>query len=168
VNLNDFNALPSAEAQIELERCCGASRWVTAMDARRPFRTVTELFDAAGEIWRALAESDWLEAFTHHPRIGDVDALRKRFAATRAWAAGEQAGAANAAEMTLRALADGNAEYEARFGYIFIICATGKSADEMLEFLHTRLPNEPAREIRIAAFEQQKITQIRLEKLLAS
>jgi 2-oxo-4-hydroxy-4-carboxy-5-ureidoimidazoline decarboxylase len=166
--LSRLNEWPVGEAREELRRCCGASRWVDAMTTRRPFRDREALLVVADEVWWGLEESDWREAFAHHPKIGDADALRSRFASTRQWAAGEQAGAGTATEETLIALAAGNRAYEHRFGYIFIVCASGKSADEMLSLLRARLPNDPRDEIRIAAAEQARITRIRLEKLLAS
>ena len=166
--LSRLNEGPAGEARVELERCCGASRWAEAMIARRPFRDRETLLAAADEVWWGLEESDWREAFAHHPKIGDADALRARFASTRQWAAGEQAGVRSATEETLVALADGNRAYEDRFGFIFIVCATGKTADAMLSLLRARLANDPRDEIRIAAAEQAKITRVRLEKLLAS
>jgi 2-oxo-4-hydroxy-4-carboxy-5-ureidoimidazoline decarboxylase len=166
--LQRLNALPGEEAREALRRCCGASRWVDTMAARRPFPDERALFDAADEVWARLGPADWSEAFAHHPRIGDREALRERFAATRQWAAGEQSGVSAASEDVLDALARGNRDYEARFGHIFIVCATGKGADEMLSLLRQRLRNSPEVEGRIAAAEQAKITRIRLEKLLAS
>jgi 2-oxo-4-hydroxy-4-carboxy-5-ureidoimidazoline decarboxylase len=163
----ELDALSEAAATEVLRRCCGASRWVAAMVAARPFRSVEGLFLAADGAWELCSPTDWLEAFAHHPRIGDIEGLRRKFADTAAWAAGEQAGAAQADEATLAALAAGNATYEARFGHIFIVCATGKRADEMLTMLNARVANEPEAEARIAAAEQHKITRIRLEKLLA-
>ena len=121
---------------------------------------------AAEAAWERTEERDWLEAFSHHPRIGGKDALREKFAATVAWAKGEQAGASAASEALLDALATGNAEYEAKFGRIFIVCATGKSAVEMLDLLKSRLSNDAGTEIRLAVREQGKITKIRLEKLI--
>ena len=115
----------------------------------------------------ASRETDWREAFTHHPKIGDVDALREKFASTAAWAAGEQGAVRQASEATLQGLKAGNEAYEQHFGYIFIVCATGKSADEMLALLQARLPHSPAEEIHVAMAEQAKITRLRLEKLLA-
>ena len=113
-----------------------------------------------------MDSADILEAFEHHPRIGaDIEALRKKFAATASLSESEQASVVHASEQTLVALRDGNREYEQRYGHIFIVCATGKSAEEMLEFLHARMDNEPENELRIAAAEQAKITQIRLEKI---
>jgi 2-oxo-4-hydroxy-4-carboxy-5-ureidoimidazoline decarboxylase len=135
------------------------------MTARRPFRHEADLFGAADQIWRGLTRADWLEAFASHPKIGDLDSLRTKFATTGAWAAGEQAGVAGAAEAVLQSLADGNAAYEAKFGYIFIVCASGKTAEEMLALLRQRLVNDPDEELRIAAAEQMKITCSRLAKL---
>ncbi len=109
---------------------------------------------------------DILEAFSHHPRIGDVDSLRKKFATTADWATSEQSGAQAASEAVLRDLAQGNRDYEARFGHIFIVCATGKSAAEMLALLRARIDHAPDVELRIAAAEQEKIAHLRLDKLL--
>lgn len=117
--------------------------------------------------WNELSEADWREAFTHHPKIGDVNSLKEKFVSTSAWAEGEQGAVKAASQATLEALAAGNAEYEKKFGYIFIVCATGKSADEMLALLQARLPNKPAAEILSAMGEQDKITRLRLEKLIA-
>jgi 2-oxo-4-hydroxy-4-carboxy-5-ureidoimidazoline decarboxylase len=164
--LRRLNDLPAAEARDELLRCCGSSRWAEAMTAKRPCADAPALFEAAERVWWGLEPADWREAFAHHPRIGDREALRARFAATREWAAGEQAGVGSASEDVLTALAEGNAAYESRFGYIFIVCATGRTAPEMLALLRERLPHEAQDELRIAAGEQAKITRLRLEKLL--
>ena len=166
--LRRLNERAATEAREELLRCCGSSRWAEAMTARRPFPDEAALHAAAEDVWWILGEADWREAFAHHPKIGDQDALRARFASTRTWAAGEQSGVASASEDVLTALAEGNQAYEDRFGYIFIVCATGKTAPEMLAWLRERLPHSPPDEIRIAAGEQAKITRLRLEKLLAS
>lgn len=166
MTIEELNRLSEPEAQAVLERCCGASAWVTAMCGARPFAGRDDLMAKADAAASRLTREDWLEAFGHHPRIGDLDALRARFASTAAWAAGEQRGAAGAPDDVLRALAEGNREYEARFGYIFIVCATGKRADEMLAMLRERMDNPPGRELGIAVEEQMKITRIRLEKLL--
>jgi 2-oxo-4-hydroxy-4-carboxy-5-ureidoimidazoline decarboxylase len=165
VNVEALNALPDVEAQAAFLRCCGSTRWVQQMAARRPFGNGSELLAAAGEIWWGLTEADWLEAFAAHPKIGDLDALRRRFAATAAWSTEEQAGMAGASEAILQALAEGNRQYEVRFGHIFIVCASGKSAEEMLMLLRQRLNNTPPAELRIAAGEQDKITRLRLERL---
>jgi 2-oxo-4-hydroxy-4-carboxy-5-ureidoimidazoline decarboxylase len=135
------------------------------MARARPFESEAALLEAAEGIWWGLSKDDWLEAFGSHPRIGDVNTLRARFAATAAWASREQAGVDGAAESVLNDLARGNRQYEERFGYIFIVCATGKTAEEMLEMLRQRLDNNPEAEIKLAAGEQMKITRIRLEKI---
>jgi len=165
--LSHLDALLEAEARAAFLRCCGSQRWAAAMSRGRPYRDAASLFEAAEAHWNELGREDWLEAFRHHPRIGDRDALRARFAPTRAWAAAEQAGAGAADEAVLEALATGNRRYEARFGHIFIVCATGQSAPEMLAQLEARLHNDPDRELPIAAAEQAKITRLRLQKLLA-
>lgn len=138
------------------------------MAQRFPFQNEEELFTVAEEIWFKLLPNDWLEAFAHHPKIGDMNSLRAKFANTQQWAASEQAGVNTASEAVLHALAEGNAAYENKFGYIFIVCATGKSAEEMLAILQARLPNDHATELYLAAVEQSRITRIRLEKLLSA
>jgi 2-oxo-4-hydroxy-4-carboxy-5-ureidoimidazoline decarboxylase len=150
------------EAQKLLRTCCGATHWVNRMLARRPFGSLTALLTAAREEWFRLAPEDWREAFSHHPKIGDRDALRQRFAGTGHISEKEQEGVNSASDEVLTRLADGNREYEERFGYIFIVCATGKSATEMLALLEARLQNDPDAEIRIAAGEQARITELRL------
>lgn len=167
MTIDELDGLPGPLAGEALARCCGARRWVEAMLAARPFRSRGALLEAADRADRALAREDWLEAFAHHPRIGELDALRARFAGTAEWAGAEQRGAAVASEETLAALARGNHAYERRFGYLFIVCATGLSAGEMLARLQARLGHDPARELAVAAGEQAKITRLRLEKLLA-
>ena len=131
-----------------------------------PVEDLVELLEDAEEEWYKCSPEDWKEAFSHHPKIGDIDSLKKKFASTANWAMGEQSGASKAGEETIKAFAKGNKEYEDKFGYIFIVCATGKSAEEMLDILQSRLTNDPKVEIEIAADEQNKITRLRLEKLL--
>jgi len=167
MTVEDLNRLPFDAARAELERCCGASSWVERLCAARPFRDRDHLLSEAERGARALTPGDWREAFSHHPRIGDLDSVRARFGSTAAWAADEQRGAAGATESTLRALAEGNRAYEEKFGYIFIVCATGKGAGEMLALLESRLQNDADVELGIAAEEQSKITRLRLEKLLS-
>jgi 2-oxo-4-hydroxy-4-carboxy-5-ureidoimidazoline decarboxylase len=166
--LERLNKLLASEARAELMRCCGSSRWADAMVRARPFRDAEHLLSEAAWLWKQTGPEDWREAFTHHPRIGDVSQLRAKFAATASWSSQEQGGVQGADEAVLQGLAEGNAEYEKRFGFIFLVCATGKSAAEMLDLLRARLDNAPDEELRIAAEEQAKITRIRLEKLLAS
>jgi 2-oxo-4-hydroxy-4-carboxy-5-ureidoimidazoline decarboxylase len=150
------------EARRLLARACGSSRWVDRMMARRPFGGRDALLSAAAHEWTALGEDDWREAFAHHPKIGDRDSLRARFPETHALSAREQAGVDCAADAVQSALADGNRVYERRFGYIFVVCASGLSAEEMLARLTARLGNSPAQEIVVAAAEQARITALRL------
>ena len=166
MNLHEFNTLTLERAREELLRCCGCVRWAGVVLEARPFKDKPELLAVSDAAWARMGESDWLEAFSHHPRIGGKDALRAKYAATRDLALVEQAGAAAASEAVLEALAKGNADYEKKFGHIFIVCATGKSAVEMLDLLKSRLWNAAATELRLAAGEQNKITKIRLETLI--
>ncbi|MEO5616769.1 MAG: 2-oxo-4-hydroxy-4-carboxy-5-ureidoimidazoline decarboxylase [Candidatus Eisenbacteria bacterium] len=166
MTLEALNSLPATDARVALERCCGASRWIEAMLAVRPFGTAAALFAASDRAFAPLERADWLQAFAHHPKIGDVSALRAKFAGTAAWAGAEQGGAASATEATLQALAECNRAYEERFGYIFIVCATGKTAGDMLTLLNARLDNAADAELSLAAAEQRKITRLRIEKLL--
>lgn len=145
--------------------CCGSSHWVDRMLARRPFGSRAALLAVAREEWFALSPEAWREAFAHHPKIGDLSALRTRFAATRHLSELEQTGVAGAPEEILEALANGNRAYEQKFGFIFIVCASGRSAGQMLDMLLTRLRNDPPTEILFAAEEQAQITARRLEAL---
>jgi allantoinase len=164
--LDRLNALDDDSARAEFLRCCGSRRWADRMTILRPFDTESDLFTVADAAWDELPQPDRLEAFAAHPRIGDLNVLRARFASTAAWAKGEQSGVSGASDATLQALAEGNREYESRFGYIFLVCATGKTADEMLDLLRSRLGNDPATEFEVASAEQAKITRIRIRKLL--
>lgn len=166
MTLHQLNILPKDQLREELFKCCGSTTWINKMLPFFPADDMVEILEDAEEQWWQCSKEDWLEAFTHHPKIGDVESLKKKFASTATWASGEQSGAASASQQTLEALAKGNAAYESKFGYIFIVCATGKSAEEMLQLLLGRLPNSPAEEIEIAADEQNKITKLRIEKLL--
>ncbi len=161
-----LNGLSDADATAALLRCCGSTRWAARLVAARPFVHRDHLHGEAERLWWWLDEVDWREAFTHHPRIGaDLDTLRAKYAATATWSQGEQSGVADADEAVLRGLADGNRDYEARFGFVFLVCATGKTAAEMLALLRARMGNRPDDEVRVAAAEQAKITRLRLEKL---
>jgi 2-oxo-4-hydroxy-4-carboxy-5-ureidoimidazoline decarboxylase len=164
--LERLNLLSENEAREALMRCCGSSHWTEKMLRQRPFSSEDKLFSAAQAAWGEVTPKDWLEAFTHHPRIGDVESLRKKFGSTAQWASQEQKGVQGASEAVLQALAAGNQEYEKKFGFIFLVCATGKTADEMLELLKKRMHNDTETELRVAAAEQDKITRIRLEKLI--
>ena len=165
MNLETINAWSEDEACESFGRCCGSTRWSREMAQRRPFESDAALFEAADRLWWALAPSDWLEAFAAHPKIGAREAPRPEHAATALWSAGEQSGTERAGADVLENLAELNRRYEARFGYIFIVCATGKSAEEMLAILERRLSHCPEDEIKLAAAEQAKITRIRLEKI---
>lgn len=165
--LNDLNNAEIEVGRQELTKCCGSSNWVSQMLEKRPFQSAQTLFDCADDIWFKLAPADWLEAFGHHPKIGDTSALRAKFATTANWAENEQKGVKVAEQSVLEDLAKFNEEYFEKFGYIFIVCATGKTADEMLSLLQERLSNSASDEIKIASIEQSKITKIRLEKLLS-
>lgn len=161
-----LNGMPDQQAREAFLRCCGAARWARQMSLDRPYASRAHLHGHAEHTWWHLGDGDWREAFTHHPRIGaDVNALREKFSSTAAWSAGEQAGVSGADEATLRALAEGNRAYEVRFGHIFIVCASGLRADEMLACLRERMDNPPEVELRVAAGEQARITRIRLDKL---
>jgi 2-oxo-4-hydroxy-4-carboxy-5-ureidoimidazoline decarboxylase len=161
-----LNAQGDREAGEALRRACGSERWVQDMLALRPFASTPALLEAAERTWRALGVEDHLEAFRHHPQIGeDMAELARRFASTADLSAAEQAGVHSAGDSTLLALRDANRAYRQRFGFIFIICATGKSAAEMLAALQARLPHDRATELATAAGEQARITRLRLERL---
>lgn len=168
VSVAEFDAMPALQAGRLLADCCGSSRWVSGMLARRPFGSRAAVFSAADEIWWSLEASDWREAFSHHPRIGEGRSAKPQSERGSAWAAGEQSAVGRADDETRAALASANSEYEQCFGFIYIVFATGKSAEEMLGLACERLRNDPKAELRIAAEEQGKITRLRLEKLLGS
>jgi 2-oxo-4-hydroxy-4-carboxy-5-ureidoimidazoline decarboxylase len=159
-----LDAASEDDARAWLTTCCGSARWVERMLAHRPFGSDEQLHAMARQEWFALTPDDWREAFRHHPKIGDRESLRTRFPRTAELSAGEQRGVAAASDDTLDALAEGNRAYEEKFGYIFIVCATGRSADEMLAMLRERLNNDPHEELLIAAGEQAKITELRLRR----
>ena len=161
MTLNDFNKLDSETAAKELFACCGSERWVSLMMQQFPFASEKEMVDMATAFWYGTCvAADWLKSFTHHPKIGDTKSLKEKFAGK------EQAGVAVASNELIEALAAANDEYETRFGFIFIVYATGRSAGEMLKLLQDRIKNNYAEELNIAMGEQQKITVIRFKKLL--
>jgi len=166
ITVQELNDLPAARAAELLAACCGAPRWVSTMVARRPYASIDELLAAADDVWWSLDQHDWREAFARHPRIGEADSAPSHDERERGWAAGEQASVAIAQDAVRDGLIEANIKYERRFGYIYIVCATGKSADEMLALARGRLHNSPKVELRVAAEEQRKITRLRLEKLL--
>ncbi len=169
LSVAELGRLSSSQLEIELRRCCGAEKWVAALSRRvrdaSPPRTVDDLLASADRCFAELEREDWLEAFGHHPRIGDRESLRRRFATTADLASSEQAGSRSASDEELSELERLNRRYEEIFGYIFIVCATGKSAAEMLALLRARIENEPQDEIEIAAREQRDISRLRLRGL---
>ena len=161
-----LNALDSEQAEAEFLKCCGSKSWARQMVNARPFADLEAVLDQADLIWASLGSEDWLEAFRSHPKIGEKKAEQAQSSVAKTWSEQEQSGTQQSSTNTMTALADGNREYAERFGFIFIVCATGKSAEEMLEILRNRLGNEPEDELRVAAEEQRKITQLRLRKLV--
>ena len=161
-----LNSLSKEEATKALYLCCSSTVWANQMVMCLPFKSEDELIAQADRIWNSCKLTDFMEAFSHHPRIGgDLETLRKKYQSTAGWASQEQGGVAGASEEVLQELNKGNIEYENKFGFVFLICATGKSAAEMLEALKKRLPNTKDQEIVNAKTEQGKITHIRLKKL---
>jgi allantoicase len=165
-SLERFNRLPGQRALRALLDCCGSRKWAQQMATLRPFAGEAELLNAADKTWSALAREDWLEAFQHHPPIGETQARARQSATASRWSAKEQSSAQKAAPEVLEALAAQNRAYAEKFGYVFLICATGKTSEEIWSALRWRLPNDPDTELRVAAEEQRKITRLRLEKLL--
>ena len=164
--LAHWNAMVAAEAENEIVSCCGSRAWARGMVAGRPIADERALLAAADEVWRGLSQQDQDEAFRSHPRIGESRAEKAVDARSATWSAQEQS-ALRGEDLVKAALAEGNREYEKRFGRIFIVCATGKSGAEMLEILQRRLKNDPDAEFREATEQQRQITQIRLKKWLA-
>jgi OHCU decarboxylase len=161
-----LNKMPADLAEAEFLKCCGSKKWARAMVNARPFAGAQAMFDGADALFGLLSEQDWLEAFRAHPKIGEKKAATAQSDTAQNWSAQEQSKTANAAAGVMGALAEGNREYEQRFGFIFIVCASGKSAEEMLAMLNQRLGNSAEAELPIAAEEQRKITKLRLQKLL--
>ena len=167
MTIDELNKLDSEGAAIELTKCCGAHNWVARVNATRPYENENSLIETAEEIWFASSKSDWLEAFGHHPEIGDLESLAKKFAATKEWAGDEQKSVDVASQAVMEKLARLNSNYQDKFGFIFIVCATGKSAVEMSRILASRIHNTYSQELKIAMEEQNKITVLRLKKLLS-
>lgn len=166
MTLESLNALPAGEASQEFLKCCGSVRWAKAMTDGRPYENLEQLTRTANDVWWSLGHDDWLEAFRSHPKIGEKKAAEPVATQSQQWSGQEQAGVNQATQDTVDALARLNREYEDKFGFIFIVCATGKSAGEMLAILRERLANEIETELGIAAAEQAKITELRLKKLV--
>jgi OHCU decarboxylase len=166
MTLDQLNEISAELANAELLKCCGSTRWAREMSDARPFATLDEVYEKADAVCDSLNESDWLEAFRAHPKIGERKAATDQSQQAQSWSAQEQSGVTNAERETMDELAQQNRDYEARFGFIFIVCATGKSPEEMLTVLQSRIGHNRHDELLIAAEEQRKITRLRLEKLL--
>jgi 2-oxo-4-hydroxy-4-carboxy-5-ureidoimidazoline decarboxylase len=163
-----WNQLPAPEAAQEILPCCGSVAWARAMSARRPILDEATLLAGSDKIWNHLQTHDWMEAFSKHPRIGERKAPQAASSQSASWSTQEQKDVAAANADVLSALAKANSEYEQKFNRVFIVCATGKSASEMLDILYHRLQNDDATELQAAAEEQRKITNIRLQKWLSA
>jgi len=162
-----WHALPPEEAAAEILSCCGSHAWAAKLAAMRPFADEQNLFAAADDCWRNLAEADWLEAFRSHPRIGEQHAQKQTTAVSSAWSRSEQSQMKEADAAILLRMREGHRAYEERFGRIFIVCASGKKPAEMLAILERRLTNNPAQELLESAAQQRQIMQLRLRKWLA-
>lgn len=164
--LERLNALGQVEAAEGFLKCCGSARWAKRMADQIPFSDFRQLSSEADRIWWSLEEKDWLEAFRHHPKIGEKRAAAAQSKDAARWSEQEQGGTSTADEELLAELAALNRAYEERFGFIFIVCASGKTTDEMIALLKERLRNDDETEVRVAAEEQRRITHLRLRKLL--
>jgi OHCU decarboxylase len=164
--LDTLNSLAPQVCRAELLKCCGSSRWAERMAAARPFDGINSMLERADKIWWELDADDWLEAFSHHPKIGEKRAAVVQSTEAARWSEQEQSAASTVEEETRSELLALNRAYEERFGFIFIVCATGKTGEEMLALLRKRLHNDTDTELRIAAEEQRRITHLRLGKLL--
>ncbi|HEX2724086.1 MAG TPA: 2-oxo-4-hydroxy-4-carboxy-5-ureidoimidazoline decarboxylase [Gemmatimonadaceae bacterium] len=165
MTVDELNSMPPRSAADALRSCCGSSRWVNEMVAKRPFESVDDILSAADQAWRKTGPDDWHEAFAHHPRIGDKRPVAAQSSRAAQWSAGEQASVQSAASDVQASLNEMNEQYENRFGHIYIVCAAGKSPADMLAIARQRLANDPQTELRVAAEEQRKITELRLVKL---
>jgi 2-oxo-4-hydroxy-4-carboxy-5-ureidoimidazoline decarboxylase len=168
MTIAEFDHLDTAQKRTFLLPCCGSAAWVDKIIAALPAEDLIDLLEIAEDTWYACDKQDWLEAFATHPKIGDLQSLKEKFSSTAQWAEGEQSSVKQASEQTLKELAEGNRQYEEKFGYIFIISAAGKSADDMLGSLKARMNNSPEEELKNAMEEQLKIAKLRLEKLFTT
>ena len=166
-HLDSLNSLSPSDAEQEFLKCCGSKNWAQQMVVERPFGSLNQLIKDSDRIWRSLEPADWLEAFQSHPKIGEKKAAAAIAAEAQQWAEDEQSGTRAATAETIAELTELNSAYEKKFGYIFIVCASGKSSEEMLGILRNRLNNDPDDELLIAAAEQAQITQLRLIKLVS-
>jgi 2-oxo-4-hydroxy-4-carboxy-5-ureidoimidazoline decarboxylase len=165
-SLSELNILSIEDAQVAFSNCCTSQAWSNAMVAARPFISLEQCHEIALSVWAGLGEQDFLQAFAGHPKIGDITSLREKYAHTKTLASGEQSSVDDASEEVIKKLSFCNNAYEENNGFIFIVCATGKSAAQMLGLLNQRLLNEREVELKNAAAEQTKITAIRINKLI--
>lgn len=168
MSITVLNALQPQAAHLAFMQCCTANTWVERMVAAMPYNNLAALSTQADISWQNLTEADYLQAFEGHPKIGDVSSLREKYRSTEKIAAGEQSGVNTATEQALGELKQLNDDYQEKFGFIFIVCATGKTATQMLDILVKRYANNRAEEIINAAEEQRKILQLRIEKMIAA
>lgn len=166
--LRQLNSFQPHVAEGEFLKCCGSKNWAREMSQHVPFRNVRDLLETAKSVWWSLSVEDWLEAFRSHPKIGAQKPAAQVSSDSLSWSSKEQAGVSKANAATKNLLAELNHSYEEKFGFIYIVCATGKSSDELLELLEERLGNDSETELEIAAREQAQITELRLNKLLDS
>ncbi len=166
MSLEDINHMNDTEAHELFMSCCTAKKWVDSMVSSRPYSNFEEMIMTSNQHFSKLEESDWLQAFDGHPKIGDINSLKEKYKSTKKLASGEQSGMSEADEIVIQEMADLNNKYFENNGFIFIVCASGKSAAEMLEIIKSRMDNDRGVELKIASEEQMKITKIRLEKLL--
>lgn len=166
MTLDELNHLGKNAAEDLFSQCCSASRWAATMVKQRPYQSLADLQQTAEIAWQGMQRPDFIAAFEGHPKIGDPASLKEKYRSTLATASHEQSGVNVAPEHVLDDLAQLNRRYEKRFGYIFIVCATGKSAAEMLEIIKARINNTAHSELEIAAAEQAKITAIRISSML--
>ncbi|MGI4755486.1 MAG: 2-oxo-4-hydroxy-4-carboxy-5-ureidoimidazoline decarboxylase [Janthinobacterium lividum] len=164
--IEQWNSMPAQAAADAVLPCCGSHAWAAALVARRPLSTLPELLAASDAAWWGLPEDDWREAFNSHPRIGERHARGAASAKSVSWSGAEQSGVTNSADDTAARLAEGNRAYEQKFGLTFIVRATGKTAEDILEVLEGRMTNTPEAELHEAAEQQREITHIRLRRWL--
>ena len=168
MTFKEFNSIDEKVARDYFLSCCGSSHWVDILMKSRPFSSIEGLLEKAKYIWfNTCSKADYLEAFSQHPVIGDIDSLSKKFTPSRSWANDEQSGVAQASDFILKELISFNKTYLNKFGYIFLVFATGKSAEEMLKLGVARLKHGYKEELFLAAGEQFKITLIRLSKIIS-
>ena len=167
MTLGEFNAQVPEKAREALFRCCGCTKWADSLIKNFPFTSIEDLKILSDKTWFTCSESDWREAFSHHPKIGEKKIVNDKHTATKEWAQAEQSGVKDTDKKIIDELAKLNRDYEARMGFIFIVFASGKSGSEMLSILKERLNNDFEKELHIAAGEQNKITHNRIDKLLS-